>query len=443
MLKTTVSRALDWVNLNMNNSERIPIISLSVSWNYDDPDLKSKIQDYIDAGGLLICSTGNDPVNNDEESNRIYPGFYGSELAGTNRIYNIITVGTLDENNNRPIYSNWGEKTIDIYAPGENILSTVPFELCSSFDELCSLIGQHQKYGYHCCSGSSMATPHVSGVAALLLSVNPELTAAQLKECILNGAELITIMVGENNDIPQTVRKLNAWGSFKYLMENYPIYECNPEYIDYTYSYNIDADASYMKDNTSMMKFNISRSGSYQFTVSSDFPIDVKLYYNDLQGIATTQIKSDENSTIEFTYNLTERIYYLRTNFINESAEGTVSINVNCPPHIHSYTEWTKYSSTKHIECCEYCGQIGTTTAFHVIKAGSAVNNRGICMYCGAIILLGSDIVPVEPFSITKVTINGSYILPNGIIVLVDEDIEAYENGTLVFYDKDSLPQTQ
>ena len=64
-------------------------------------------------------------------------------------------------------------------------------------------------------------------------------------------------------------------------------------------------------------------------------------------------------------------------------------------------------------------------------------------MYCGAVILLGSDIVPVDPFSLTKVTLNGSYILPNGIIVLVDEDIEAYENGTLVFYDKDKLPQTQ
>lgn len=40
-------------------------------------------------------------------------------------------------------------------------------------------------------------------------------------------------------------------------------------------------------------------------------------------------------------------------------------------------------------------------------------------------------------------TPNGSYILPNGIIVLVDEDIEAYLSGTLVFYDKDDLPVVQ
>ena len=45
--------------------------------------------------------------------------------------------------------------------------------------------------------------------------------------------------------------------------------------------------------------------------------------------------------------------------------------------------------------------------------------------------------------SITKYSVNGSYILPNGIIVLVEEDVEAYLNGTLVFYDKDNLPVTQ
>lgn len=44
---------------------------------------------------------------------------------------------------------------------------------------------------------------------------------------------------------------------------------------------------------------------------------------------------------------------------------------------------------------------------------------------------------------INKVSINGSYILPNGIIVLVDEDLDAYLNGTLVFYDKDDIPVIQ
>ena len=45
--------------------------------------------------------------------------------------------------------------------------------------------------------------------------------------------------------------------------------------------------------------------------------------------------------------------------------------------------------------------------------------------------------------SITQVSINGSYILPSGIVVLVDEDIQAYLDGTLVFYHPDNIPTTQ
>ena len=112
------------------------------------------------------------------------------------------------------------------------------------------------------------------------------------------------------------------------------------------------------------------------------------------------------------------------------------------PHSVHSYTEWTKLSSTHHIECCEYCGQIGTQTGLHTVRLSEVVLGIGHCMYCGAKVMLKDDIAQV-PFNTQKVTLNGSYILPNGIIVLVDEDIEAYENGTLVFYDKDKLPQIQ
>ncbi len=61
-------------------------------------------------------------------------------------------------------------------------------------------------------------------------------------------------------------------------------------------------------------------------------------------------------------------------------------------------------------------------------------------MHCGYLVRL-DDIIIVRPEAIMQVSLNGSYILPNGIIVLVDEDIEVYLNGTLVFYNKDELPE--
>ncbi len=60
-------------------------------------------------------------------------------------------------------------------------------------------------------------------------------------------------------------------------------------------------------------------------------------------------------------------------------------------------------------------------------------------MMCGHII--PSNALTANSMSITQFSLNGSFILPNGIIVLVDEDIEAYLNGTLVFYNKDELPE--
>ena len=55
----------------------------------------------------------------------------------------------------------------------------------------------------------------------------------------------------------------------------------------------------------------------------------------------------------------------------------------------------------------------------------------------------GITIVPGPSNNNTKVTINGSYILPSGIIILVDEDIEDYLSNTLVFYDKEFVPVTE
>ena len=54
----------------------------------------------------------------------------------------------------------------------------------------------------------------------------------------------------------------------------------------------------------------------------------------------------------------------------------------------------------------------------------------------------GSDFGQVI-MSTPRVSLNGSYITADGTIILVDEDIEAYLNGTLVFYDKNNLPVVQ
>jgi len=125
-----------------------------------DPVLEKAIQYAQDHGVLVIAAAGNDGENNDKHT------FTPSGLANSN----IISVGaTSNASGWRASFSNYGQKTVDLAAPGENIFSLQPG-------------GGHQEL-----SGTSMATPHVAGVAALVWSAHPHYSAAQVKSALMNG----------------------------------------------------------------------------------------------------------------------------------------------------------------------------------------------------------------------------------------------------------------
>ena len=108
--------------------------------------------------GLLICSAGNDNI--DIDANPMYPACYN--------LPNIITVGSINNTGAKSSFSNYGESSVDLFAPGEHILSTYPVTLCNA--GTCNLSG-HYANGYHYMSGTSMATPFVTGTVALMMSL--------------------------------------------------------------------------------------------------------------------------------------------------------------------------------------------------------------------------------------------------------------------------------
>ncbi len=119
---------------------------------------------------LLVHAAGNDAKNVDTTYNFPNP-FYAD---GNGRANNIITVGASGDAKNGGItaaFSNYGQKEVDVFAPGVQIYSTVP---------------GGTTYGK--ASGTSMACPVVAGIAALLLEYYPTLTAVQLKEAIEKSA---------------------------------------------------------------------------------------------------------------------------------------------------------------------------------------------------------------------------------------------------------------
>lgn len=120
------------------------------------------------AGAIFIAAAGNDSNNNDASPS--YPASYV--------IDNIVSVAAVDNTGKIASFSNYGKNSVHIGAPGVNIYSSTG--------------GKYDSW-----SGTSMATPHVSGVAALLWSNEPSLTAAQIKQQLLVTARPVSGLRGK------------------------------------------------------------------------------------------------------------------------------------------------------------------------------------------------------------------------------------------------------
>ena len=109
----------------------------------------------------------------------------------------------------------------------------------------------------------------------------------------------------------------------------------------------------------------------------------------------------------------------------------------DCPlcgaPHSHDYTDhYSRVSGKEHRSYCA-CGESKLAGHVVVVGSGGLLNNK-ICMLCLGMVEIGSSII-LSPTQLPR-SENGSYFTPDGIIVLVEDDVEAYLNGTLVFYEQ-------
>ena len=130
--------------------------------------LKDVIQASGNEGMLFIAAAGNDAVNTDIIPH--YPSSYD--------LSNIVSVAATDRNDALASFSNHGMVTVDLAAPGVSILSTTP----------------NNTYSYY--NGTSMATPHVAGAAALLWADDPSLGPLDVKEILVGNVDPIPALIG-------------------------------------------------------------------------------------------------------------------------------------------------------------------------------------------------------------------------------------------------------
>lgn len=295
--------------INYAAQQSIKILNLSSRWVSDSSysSFESIINSY---NGLFVCSAGNDTFNLDST---IQPNHYMPACFSCN---NLITVGAIESDGERWAQSNYGLQSVDIYAPGCNIYSTTT----------------NNSYGYN--SGTSMATPFVSGVAALLLSINPSLSIQELKNAIINGANSKIIAVPDPSSPlmfgSQLIKSLNAFGSLKYIFSNYVNYQIsfsasmNPIYINTEIE-----NGPYFINKNLFYKIDVLNAGYYDLSFHSYYPIMVELFDSNLQLISsyTTDFS---NSVINVSPYLSNSTFFIRIRFINNYSE---EINISFMNH--------------------------------------------------------------------------------------------------------------
>ncbi|GAB3227583.1 S8 family peptidase [Algoriphagus aestuariicola] len=152
---------------------------------------------------LFVQAAGNDGLNLDDTENKNFPN--DNKLQNTPEfVDNLITVGALTSSFDNGLiasFSNYGKENVDIFAPGDEIYSTMPDD------------------SYEFQGGTSMAAPAVAGMAALIRSYYPELTAVQVKQIIMQSgiAPQIKVNVGGEEGEEKSLSEISKTGKIANL----------------------------------------------------------------------------------------------------------------------------------------------------------------------------------------------------------------------------------
>lgn len=426
--------AIDWLLEKGVNVVNISMHSDFFTNNQGEYDGHSAYLDYIVWKNYLtiVKSAGNRGSGD---------GFITNPGIGTNTL----SVGSIDADKNISFFSSWRiNSSVDeflmkpsLVAPGEYIY--IPNTNNSSYENM---------------SGTSFAAPMVTGVVALLMEEFPNLMGypETYMSALISGASKLPsqasiwdtysgaglINYEATREILRTssyvnTTILNSTSSSVAVISKDVSVDANKE-IDYCL-FSVQ-NSNVISPSNTIYTPNISK---YQ----------VKIYDENDELVETTEYGENSNLIIGTITNPStiSKTYSIKVYRVNKKTTNNEYLSLTIYNHIHSCYDWIYHDRISHKSVC-HCGVIGVTTEAHTISQADLFKPRARCLGCSALLDMGGngDIGMVPGFLATNISIisdNGSYILPSGIIVLVEEDLVAYLSGSLIFYDQDEILVTK
>lgn len=290
-----VGNLVNAINYAQENDIEILNLSASLAGNKDYQNNHSALKEALDNfEGLFICSAGNQLINVDGALNesegsfstwKIYPSTYTNE--------NIMTVAATTNNDilwtfNGQQGSNYGPVSIDLAAPGD--------EICSTF------IGETDDSYYKSWSGTSMAAPYVTGVAALIKSKYPGISPYGIKKAILDSVDIVPALNGK----VKTSGRLNAYQALLAV-----------EDCQYTVAYNKNGGSGTTMSNTTVTYGITTRLSANTYTPQNGKKFigwyahrqsDNKWYYEGANGTGWYTEGSQPSGYTKHLYNDQARV---------------------------------------------------------------------------------------------------------------------------------------
>ncbi|AOE49532.1 S8 family serine peptidase [Kangiella sediminilitoris] len=188
-------QCIDYMVDLTNRGVNVRVLNNSWGGGAFSQSLKDAIIAADNAGMLFVAAAGNDAVDNDQFDS--WPANYD--------VPNVMSIASTTSTDAMSSFSQWGATTVDMGAPGSSIYSTVTGN------------------DYNVLSGTSMATPHVAGAAALVLASAPNLTTADVKNILMSSGDPISSLegltvTGKRLNVENALNMAGAGGPGYYLL---------------------------------------------------------------------------------------------------------------------------------------------------------------------------------------------------------------------------------